>query len=256
MIRAVFFDIDGTIMSHRTRSVPESARQAIRQLKEKGIRCVVATGRQLPEIDKLPCRDIDFDGYITMNGQLIFDAQKQEIRGTPVEGAFLERSLAMFEAREYPVLLVEKDRMYLNFVNDHVVKAQEDISSAVPPIDTYSGAPLYQICVYLTEAQMDCVAAMEDCCSINRWHWGGADLVTKGMDKRTGIQEYLEANGIKPEEAMAFGDGDNDVEMLRYVGIGVAMGNGTDAAKAAADYITSDIDEAGIANGLRHFGIL
>ena len=55
---------------------------------------------------------------------------------------------------------------------------------------------------------------------------------------------------------MAFGDGGNDIEMLRYAGIGVAMGNADDAVKAAADYVTTSVDDDGIMNALKHFGLI
>ena len=63
-------------------------------------------------------------------------------------------------------------------------------------------------------------------------------------------------HGIDREETMAFGDGENDMEMLRYVGIGVAMGNASDAVKAAADYVTDTVDDDGIEKALRHFGLI
>ena len=58
MIKAAFFDVDGTLLSHRTKSVPQSARDALDGLRARGIHCVVATGRQLPEMEKLPVADI------------------------------------------------------------------------------------------------------------------------------------------------------------------------------------------------------
>lgn len=256
MIKAAFFDVDGTLLSHRTRSVPQSARDAIDALKARGIHCVVATGRQLPEMEKLPVKDIPFDGYITMNGQLILDCSKQVIKATPIEGQLKDILLRMFEERKYPVLLVERDRMYLNFVNDHVIAAQADISSPIPAVDTYSGREIYQVCIYLTEAQTGCLEPLEPLCHINRWHWGGVDIVTRGNNKSVGIRDYLESRNLLPEEAIAFGDGDNDVEMLRFAGIGVAMENGSPLAKAAADYVTADIDQDGIMLALRHFGLL
>ncbi len=57
-------------------------------------------------------------------------------------------------------------------------------------------------------------------------------------------------------EIMAFGDGENDMDMLRFAGIGVAMGNASDMVKAAADYVTDTVDENGIENALRHFGLI
>ena len=57
-------------------------------------------------------------------------------------------------------------------------------------------------------------------------------------------------------EIMAFGDGENDMDMLRFAGIGVAMGNASDMVKAAADYVTDTVDENGIEDALRHFGLI
>ena len=66
----------------------------------------------------------------------------------------------------------------------------------------------------------------------------------------------LEALGLTREQSIAFGDDGNDVEMLQYAGIGVAMGNACPEAKAAADYVTDDILADGLANGLRYFGLI
>ena len=71
-----------------------------------------------------------------------------------------------------------------------------------------------------------------------------------------GIQEYLDRLGISVRETMAFGDGHNDIEMLRFAGIGVAMGNASDEVKGAADYVTDSVDEDGIALALQHFGLI
>ena len=61
---------------------------------------------------------------------------------------------------------------------------------------------------------------------------------------------------ISQSETMAFGDGENDIDMIRFAGIGVAMDNGIPALQKAADYVTDDIDEDGIANALHHFGLI
>ena len=66
----------------------------------------------------------------------------------------------------------------------------------------------------------------------------------------------MEVYGFSKEEAMAFGDSDNDLEMLKFVGIGVAMGNAVEAVKEAADYVTSHIDEDGIWNACKHFELI
>lgn len=74
--------------------------------------------------------------------------------------------------------------------------------------------------------------------------------------KQNGIDQIIRHFGIKLEETMAFGDGGNDISMLRHAGIGVAMGNANDDVKAASNYTTTSVDEDGIANALKYFGIV
>ena len=74
--------------------------------------------------------------------------------------------------------------------------------------------------------------------------------------KPVGVGKMLERFGLKREESMAFGDGGNDIDMLRYAGVGVAMDNAGDDVKAAADYVTAGVDEDGVERALRHFGVI
>ena len=90
-------------------------------------------------------------------------------------------------------------------------------------------------------------------CVAQRWHPTFADVIGKGCDKSTGIDETIRHLGISLEETMAFGDGGNDVGMLAHVGLGVAMGNASDAVKQYADYVTADVDEDGVARALERF---
>ena len=89
-----------------------------------------------------------------------------------------------------------------------------------------------------------------------RWHPDFTDLIPADGDKAVGMQVVLEHFGWSRDNAIAFGDGGNDVDMLRFAGIGVAMGNATDEPKTVADYVTDSVDDAGISNALHHFEIL
>ncbi len=256
MIKAAFFDVDGTLLSHKTKQVPPSARAALQKLKDAGIPCIVATGRQISEMEKLPIADIAFDGYLTLNGQLMLDGNKRIVFSKPITGHVKEFLLRQFEEHAFPALLVEESYTYLNYVTDHVAAVQEAISSQIPPLDTYRGGEIYQVCAYLRPEEEYHLEPIAGDCVITRWHFGGMDVVAKGGGKVSGIQEYLEAAGMSPSEIIAFGDGENDIEMLRFAGIGVAMGNAVEGAKAAADYVTVDIDDDGIEKALKHFGLI
>ena len=256
MIRAAFFDVDGTLLSHRTKQVPQSARNALETLKAKGIRCVVSTGRMIREMDKLPMGGVTFDAYITMNGQLTLDADRRPMYGMPLEGEVKEFVLKLFREKQVPVILVEQDRLYLNFENQRVMDVQTAISSKVPPVGEYEGAELYQVCVYVTGEEEQVLAPIRESCEVTRWHPGGVDVIAKGGGKRTAVQQYLQIHGILPEEAIAFGDGENDMGMLDLAGIGVALGNAEEAVKEIADYVTADIDDDGVEKALIHFGLI
>lgn len=256
MIKAAFFDVDGTLLSHKTKQVPRSTIAALEKLKQQGIRCIVATGRQIGEMDKLPMGGVTFDGYITMNGQLTMDANRRELYGMPLEGEVKEYALKLFRERKVPVILVEQGRLYVNHNCPKVTAVQTAISSKVPPEGEYEGAPLYQACVYITEEETAVLEPVLGKCVVTRWHPGGVDIIAKGGGKRTAVEQYCRLRGWKPEEIIAFGDSENDLEMLRFAGIGVALGNAEPEVKAAADYVTDDIDEDGVAKALRHFNLI
>ena len=257
MIKAAFFDVDGTLMSHRTRSVSESTRRSIKLLQKAGIQCVVATGRHILQMDKLPMDGIEFDGYVTVNGQLLLDGQRNVIYGAALEGEGKACAVRLFENRNIPALLMEENKIYLNFVNEDAAAVQKSISSPIPDVGEYTGGEIYQICPYFFGPMPPDVAACEAHCVVTRWGGnGGVDIIARGGGKVTGIQIFLKETGITREEIIAFGDGENDMDMLRYAGIGVAMGNASETVKSAADYVTDHIDDDGIEKALKHFNLI
>lgn len=157
---------------------------------------------------------------------------------------------------DVPVLLVEKDRMYINFVNKEVEKAQREISSDVPDTGEYGGGEIYQAIAYVEKEKEDELKAILPDCRITRWNDRAVDIISRGGGKVVGIKQYLERNNILPRETMAFGDGENDIEMLEAAGIGIAMGNADDIVKKSADYVTDSVDNDGIGKALRYFQII
>ena len=79
------------------------------------------------------------------------------------------------------------------------------------------------------------------------------EVFAPGVNKGSGVEKLLKHVGVPASEAMALGDAENDVEMLRIVGAGVAMGNANEAAKAAADVVVGTSDQDGVAEAVRRF---
>jgi Cof subfamily protein (haloacid dehalogenase superfamily) len=89
-----------------------------------------------------------------------------------------------------------------------------------------------------------------------RWHDDALDILPTGGSKAKGIEAFVKKMRMKPENVYAFGDALNDIEMLQTAGTGIAMGNGLNEAKKAADFVTKSVDEDGIYHGLKHFGLI
>lgn len=256
MMKAVFLDIDGTVLSHRQGKVPESTKNAIYEMKARGMKVFAATGRHILEMEKLPLDGLCFDGYVTLNGQLCLDDKKSLVYDFPIGEADTKELISLFEKKEVPTMIVESDSMYINYVDESVRLAQNAISTAVPEIGTYTGKNVYQVIVYDEEKNVQKWMSPLRECKENIWHQEAFDIIPKQGGKVAGIQKMIERLGIRREEIMAFGDGGNDVDMLRYAEIGIAMGNAGEHVKKHADYVTACVDDDGILKALKLYGIL
>ena len=255
-IKAVFFDVDGTLLSHTLNDVPKSAREALKKLQDNGIKIIVATGRHMIEYRKLPVADIPFDGYLTLNGNLMLDENKRMYAGTHIDYGEMEVLARIFEADKIPSVFIGENTRYINYINDTVIRTQEETKGTVPDVGEWYGENIYQILAFIPNSYKEKLNVFLDQCEVTSWNDNGLDIIPKGGGKAAGIQKYLDKYGVKQEETMAFGDAENDIEMLKFVGIGVAMGNASDSVKEIADYVTADIDEDGIEKALKHFGLI
>ena len=256
MIKAAFFDVDGTLLSFHTHTVRDSAKKAIAKLQEKGILCIVATGRHMIQFSKLPVAEIPFDAFVMLNGQLVLDKAQNVLHGVPIKGKARDFLIEKFSDHTYPAILIEERDMYLNVITDHVKDVHRAISVVMPEESPYKGGVIYQVCAYLRPEEEHLVDPIAKDCVMTRWYYGGMDIIAGGGGKMAGIKWYLDHAGIAPEEIIAFGDAENDLDMLRFAGIGVAMGNADESVKAVADYITADIDDDGIEKALKHFNLI
>ncbi len=256
MIKACFFDIDGTLLSHATGRVPASTTKALKKLREKGIKTIISTGRSLEELVKLPVLDVPFDAYLTLNGQLCLDENFKMFAGTPIGEGDMEILISMFEAKRIPLVLIREDGRAINYVNETVINTQNSTHGTIPEVSSYNGEKVYQVLGFIPEQEKNLLRKTLDECDITSWNDTGIDIIAKGGGKDVGMQRYMDKEGLLKAETMAFGDGENDIPMLQFAGIGVALGNAKDKVKERADYVTTDIDDNGIENALKHFGLI
>ncbi len=260
MVKAIFFDIDGTLVSFKTHTIPASTRKALAQLREKEIKVFISTGR--PKVLMMKAvGDLEFDGYITLNGACCFTADHHDIYKKGIPEDDVER-LIEFNKRhpEIPFVFVHDDTWFITGVNESVRKVADLIEIDVPPVrpmEEARGKEILQIMGYFeTGEDEEVFAHVLKHCEPMRWYPLFADIIARGNSKSHGIDKVIAYYGIDLQDTMAFGDGGNDIPMLRHAGIGVAMGNAAPEVQHASDYVTSPVDEDGIWHALKHFGLL
>lgn len=263
-IRAVFFDIDGTLTSFATHTVPRSTIDALHALRAKGVRVYICTGRS-PEqmkvvLDAIPFR---FDGVAGVNGQYCWRADGTVVADRPIDGADVRAVVGWLDLHpDVVAVFAERDTAYFNHDSERIRAMWRSLGKTAPklrfidPHTRIGDNRIYQISPYV--GRDDERAIVEGCHAVRgvRWHPDFVDLIPASGGKDRGVATLLADVGLTRAQSMAFGDGGNDVDMLRYAHIGVAMGNGTADARAAADYVTRDVDDDGVAHALRRFGIL
>ncbi len=256
MIKAAFFDIDGTLVSFKTHTVSEGTVRAFDKLREKGIRTFISTGRPYCLLPEMPLK---FDGYVTMNGGYCFMGDTV-CHKNPIPQADSDRWVRYAMERNICTMLFSEKEMFVNRLDDPMgMEISEEVKIDIPPqLDTAKmlGIEAYQFIAVMEPEEDARVLELLPHCRLPRWHPHFSDLINFDNSKAVGIESIISRLGITKEECIGFGDGANDIEMLEYCGIGVAMGNAKDEVKSHADYVTTSVDEEGIETALKQLNII
>ena len=264
MIKAVFFDIDGTLVSFNTHKISDSSKEAIKILKEKDIKVFIASGRALFQIDNLD--NIEFDGYITVNGCSCFindNGKLKEIHRVSLDKDDLYSLNDYLNNDKFPCTVITSDSLFINYTDEIISHLYNMANVQIPKYRDFNDyipknyKDILQLNVFIDENKekylMDNILKNS---KSSRWHFSFADINHKYSGKDMGIDKIIEYYGIKLSETIALGDGGNDIGMIKHAAIGVAMGNASDNVKNIADYITDDVDNDGVYKALKHFNLL
>lgn len=259
-IKALFFDIDGTLVSFQTHRIPQSTVDALTQAKQNGVRVYISTGRPKMIITNLGQIEHLIDGYITTNGARCFVGD-HTVCQHPISKADVDKVIAASTRDGYPVIVVgEKHLAILNLtpiVEEIFVKGLGvDSLDFQSDMEDLKGEDVLQLTPFCSAEQEAELMPTLDNCTSGRWHPAFTDITAGDADKGKGLQAMASYLGLDIDETMAFGDGGNDITIIEKAGVGVAMGNAGDNVKAVADYVTTSVAEDGVKNALRHFGVI
>lgn len=258
LIKAIFFDVDGTLLSFKSHRVSKSTEQALAQLQAKGIKIILSTGRSINSIE--PVKYLNFDGFITFNGGYCITQKGEVLFKKCIDQRDIQSILDYSKDNTLSFSFMSEKEITIHDVTPEIVGMYAHLDLPVPPlveIEKLDTASVLQTNIFIgPKEETTFMNTVMPNSVASRWTPLFADVNPKGQSKKVGVDVFCKHFGIDLTKTMAFGDGGNDIEMLQHVNIGVAMGNANTEVKAIANYTTDDVDNDGIWNALKYFGLL
>lgn len=254
--KIVFFDVDGTITHHENGSISHKTKEAIYTLKNKGIKVVAATGRPLSLCNEI--RELGIDTFITANGGYV--KHNNEVIHKNTMDRKIIQDVFEFAQKEKDALSFYTEEFTMNGIeNQNTIKALKETLS----LNEYPGTTeltlieeVFLMCLFANDESAEKYVSRFPDLTFRRWHPFVLNVLQEDISKSLAIKKTLEYFNIDKTEAAAFGDGENDIDMLEIAGLGIAMGNGNDKVKEIADYVTKKSSEDGIYFALKKYRII
>lgn len=283
--RAVFLDVDGTLLQDGTR-LPESAVAAVRRARANGHLVLLSTGRGMAEL-RGRILDIGFDGAVT-NGGAFANVGDELIVSRLMSAAEIARLVEEFEARGIHWYFQSYDRLFASpglptvladrLERDRVLHAERARAAGLDPdeLEFFSvGMKTFDDDIHFSDAEVakavilgDDAQAVADLLAglapdfavvsgtIPLPEGSSGEVAPRGVNKGAAILEVLAHLGVDPADAIGIGDNWNDAEMFEVCGTSIAMGNADPAVQALADEVTTAIDDDGIHNAFLRHGLI
>ena len=258
-MKLLFFDIDGTLWDWRN-TIPESTREAIRITREKGNLAFINSGRSRGFIQNKDLLGLGFDGIVSGCGTMI-EYQGETILDAKMPSEKAVRIVEGVRRCGWKPVLEGKDYLYMDydeFADDwYGQKLMRELGDRLKPISSEWGKwEMQKLSCNIKDAETsDCIEEFKDEFDFIMHDLAVCELVPRPYSKGSGIRFICERLGVPVEDTYAFGDSVNDRAMFKTAGTSIVMGNGTDRAKAMADYVTDALEEDGIWNACKHFGL-
>lgn len=257
--KILFLDIDGTILKP-DHTISEFTKEAIEQVKKRGIEVFFATGRPLHEITRL-AKELKVDSFIGHNGAYAV-YNNQTILNEPIDGSLIKRFLEIAKAHHHEAVLYAPGKNYFTSL-DHPLVVQFNQYFDLKDNALFTEDAIDQILsltVLNVKPSQTPLYEIDEDIRLSQVHVEGSehayDILRHTVNKGEAIKKVLECLNISKEQAIAFGDGMNDKEMLETAGESFAMGNAHPDLFPYAKHKTTSVTDAGIFNGLKTLGLV
>lgn len=263
--KVLVLDIDGTL-TNSEKQITSETKRGIRDIMERGHKVILASGRPTPGMrryeEELELKK--YGGYLlSFNGGKVIECKSQQIiyqqflplkiipglyqfakeKGCGLATYLEDRVISAFDPDPYLKWEAHINRMEIDVVTDFIEFVNFDIHKCLMTAEPEK-AQIYEKKIQKTYGEYASIYRSEDFF---------IEIMPKGINKGGSLDKTLKAAGLNREDAICCGDGFNDISMIEYAGVGVAMGNAKEVVKNAADYITGSNDEDGIVQVIDRF---
>lgn len=261
-IKIIATDMDGTLLDPKGQVDLPRLEKILDQLEERGIRFVIATGNEIHRVKQLLGHLTERVVLIVANGARIFEGN-QLLQAQTWDDDMVNRALEFFKGREcqdqFVVTsmnggFVKEGTVFTqleNFMTPEMIELFYQRMNFVEELESHLFGGVLKMSLVVGEERSDSV--LEEINQLFNGHvqavssgYGCIDILQAGIHKAWGLQELLKRWDIKAEEIMAFGDSENDVEMLELAGVSYAMENAEETVKEVATKIAPANSRAGV----------
>lgn len=262
MYKLIALDMDGTLLNS-DKKVTDRVKSAIDEARKKGIKVVLISGRGYlgieNYIEELGIEDL----VVTLNGAVVIDPKDKSI----VFSEFLDGEIALDvikenEERDLYTLLFTATDIHIEKLNDFSKIYEDNDGIKLTPVGRlseffhdHSVGKLIMIDDHerLKGIREELVNKYSDKANLTFSFPYFLEMFSPLIDKGVTLSKVAAYYGIKSSDVIAFGDAENDIEMLKYAGLGIVMGNASDSIKKYGDYVTASNDEDGVAVAIEKF---
>lgn len=253
-VKLIAVDMDGTFLDDQKKYNKVKFLAQYQQLKERGIRFVVASGNQYYQLKSFFPEIAAEIAFVAENGAYIVN-EGEDLSVAELSADSIEKIIQFIEATPglNTVVCGQNGAYILSSQPDAFYHKMKNYYHRLKKIESYREIDdkIFKFATNIDDAHLqNFMAALDSALghiitSVSSGH-GSADLIIPGRHKANGLRILQEIWGIEDAQVVTFGDGGNDVEMLKQAGFGFAMANGMPAAKAAANYATVSNNDEGV----------
>ena len=268
MYKLVAIDLDGTLVTDDKELTPRTIK-VIKEASRKNVKIMISSGRSFYRlekfIDKLDLRKENQCTICFNGGMIVENASKEILYSKNLEANEVKELIQLGKILELPIMIYEKDAHCVEKIPDVVQRNMKNLKGMNLKIVDFNEINfsekqnyIYKVCFIdkpekiiekRKEIPKEILEKYEITSSVPEY----LEIVKKGIKKSEAIKFVMQKYHIKQEEVMAIGDGENDVEMLKFAGLGIAMENARDEVKKIANDITTSNNNDGVSNAIEKY---